>query len=207
MDHKENCNCSICNNSIREERQYGALEMRDGTYVTFDAEEWWHFDNWMSNRKKGEKQPEYEEVKPNEDTPLQLVYGVLMHGDKMETEDYVERVKEFKNYALLSLEAEKIYYSGYKDIQVFKGKEVYSCSIPCAMLLHTSLDLEKKLEFGFGHTLFLKHVNQAIFDNILHREFLFCIRDIERNFNSEDEEHWKDYINMDNMLETAKYLF
>lgn len=207
MNHKENCNCSICNNSIREERQYGALEMENGEYVTFDAEEFCHFDNWMSNRKNGEEQPEYEEIEPDENAPLQLVYGVLMPGDKMETEDYAEKVKEFKNYALLSLEAEKIYYSGYKDIEVFKGKEVYPCSIPCAMLLHTSLNLEKRLEYGFGHTLFLKHANQAIFDNILCRKFLFCIRDVEKNFNPEDEENWKDYINVDNVLETAKYLF
>ncbi len=37
MNHKNEC--LICNNSIREERQYGALELNDNKYVIFDAQE------------------------------------------------------------------------------------------------------------------------------------------------------------------------
>lgn len=207
MKHKENCNCPICNNGIREERQYAALELKDGSYVTLDAQEFAHLDDWMQNTEKDKKQPEYEKVEPDEGTPLQLVYGVFMRADKKAKEDYVEKVKEFKHYALISLEDEKIYYSGYKDIEVFEGKDIYSGCIPCAMLLQTSLDLENKLAYGFGHTMFLKYENLNIFDNIFNREFLFCIRDVEKNFNPEDEEHWRDYINVDSMLDTAKELF
>ncbi len=75
------------------------------------------------------------------------------------------------------------------------------------MLLHTSLDLKKKLEYGFGHTLFLKYKEMDIFDNILNREFLLCVRDIEKEFNPKDEKNWKKYIRIENMLRTAKYLF
>lgn len=207
MKHKVNCNCPICNNSIREERQYGALEVKDGVYVTFDAEEFSIFDQWMRNKKNGDKQPSFEEIVPTEDAPLQLVYGVLMLADKTDDESYIGKVKEYKNYAFISLADEKIYYSGYEDIELFAEKEVYNGFIPCAMLLRTSIDLEKKLDFGFGHTLFLKHSNQEIFDNILCRKFLFCIRDTEKNFVPEDAECWRKYINMDHMLENAKYLF
>ena len=162
--------------------------------------------NGCITEKKGDKQPSFEEIKPTEDNPPQLVYGVLMSSNKTEAVS-TEKVKEFKNYAFISLEGEKIYYSGYEDIEVFAGKEIYNGSIPCAMLLHTSIDLEKKLDFGFGHTLFLKHSNQEIFDNIMCREFLFCIRDTEKNFVPEDAECWRKYINIDHMLENTKYLF
>lgn len=207
MKHTENCNCPICNNDIREERQYAALELKDGSYVTLDAQEFVHLDDWMQNRKKGEEHPQFEKVEPDEDTPLQLVYGVLMPADTKVKEDYVEKAKEIKNYALVTLEDEKVYYSGYQDIEVFEGKEIYSGCIPCAMLLQTSLDLEDKLEYGFGHTMFLKYTDWNIFDNIFNRKFLFCVRDVEPNFKPEDEEHWKDYINVDSMLDTAKELF
>ena len=205
MNHKNEC--LICNNSIREERQYGALELNDNKYVIFDAQEFAYFDEWMKDKVKSKKQPNYKEIVPDENMLVQLVYGVLVVSGEEKEEKLIEKMGEFKNYALISLEHERIYYSSYNDIEIFRGKEIYPGFIPCAMLLHTSLDLKKKLEYGFGHTLFLKYKEMDIFDNILNREFLLCVRDIEKEFNPKDEKNWKKYIRIENMLRTAKYLF
>ena len=37
-DKKKNCNCSICNNEVREERQFAAVEIIDGKRVIIATE-------------------------------------------------------------------------------------------------------------------------------------------------------------------------
>ena len=206
MHHEEKCNCPVCNNEIREERQFASLQISEDKNVLFDVEEFAYFDKWMSTKEK-KQQPEYENIHPDEEASAQLVYAVLMPANENNKKDLCVEIKKCKNYAMCTLEDEKLYVSGYADIEVFKGKEVYSRCIPCALLLYTSLDLKKKKEYGFGYTMFLKHSNQKIFDNLLCREFVIVVRDIEETYNPEDEEHWKDYINEKNMLKMAREIF
>lgn len=104
------------------------------------------------------------------------------------------------------MEDEKIYLSAYQDIALFENMKTYEISIPCAMLLNTALDLENKMDYGFGHTMFLKYSNMEIFNNIFNRKFLFCVRDVETAYNPV-QENWKDFINEETLKKVAKELF
>lgn len=200
---KKRCNCSICNNDIREEMQYAALKLGKD-YIIFDVEEYEHFDEWMETRKD-KQQPTYEEIEP-ENEKLQLVYGVIIPAFESNIEVCQEEMEKYKNYKLVSLKEKKLYISGYEDIKVFEDMKLYGNHIPCAILLNTSLELEKKRDYGFGYTMFLKFQDFEIFDNILNRQFLFCIRDIEETYASQEND-WEKFIDKKKLETVARELF
>ncbi len=203
--HAKDCTCKICNNGIREERQYAALKIEEH-FIILDAEEYQHFDDWMRNKTENEKQPAYCVVEPKDENTLQLAYGVLIPAYETEVPDWNKELEKFKGYAFATLEDEKIYLSEYQDIVLFENMKTYGISIPCAMLLNTPLDLENKMDYGFGHTMFLKYGNMEIFNNIFNREFLFCVRDVEAAYDSVQGD-WKDFINEKALKKVAKELF
>lgn len=205
--HAKDCNCKICNNGIREERQYAALKIEEH-FIIFDAEEYQHFDDWIRNKTENEKQlhPTYCVIEPEDGNKLQLVYGVLIPACETEISDWNKELEKFKGYAFATLEDEKIYLSAYQDIALFENMKTYETNIPCAMLLDTALDLEDKKDYGFGHTMFLKYGNMEIFNNIFNRKFLFCVRDVEAAYDSVQGD-WKDFINEEVLKRVAKELF
>lgn len=203
--HKENCKCKICNNGIKEERQYAALEILEGQRVILDVEEYEHFDRWIMNRGKDNSQPMYEEIMPEDNSVLKLVYGVLIPQYNTDFLEFEEEVKKFKGFALATLESEKIYLSAYQDIKLFPDMVEYDNHIPCAMVIDSPIDFSRKKEYGFGHTMYIKCVNLKVFDNIFNRKFLFCMRDLEDAY-IPSEENWKKCINTDTLQKTAKEL-
>lgn len=206
--HRKNCSCPICNNSIREERQYGVLPLHNGGNVIIDIEELSHLNEYMESLKgsKKTKSPEYTRVEPKEDNRLVLVYGVLIPQYDTDLDNWEQILSKYKEYAFVTLAEEKLFLSAYKDFKIFEEKRVYEYSIPCALLLDTSLDLSKKKEYGFGYTSFLRYKDLDIFTNILNRQFLFCLGEIETSFN-DDLENWKKYINKEKLINVAKRLF
>ena len=203
--HEENCQCPICNNGIREEIQYAALKIKDDVYVILDAMEIAHIEKVFENFNG--KQPKYPCIEPEENSKPVLAYGVLIpQCDSKETE-WKKRVDEYKNFALGTLDDEKVYVSAYSDYELFTDEVVYNNHIPCALLLYTTLDLSTECEYGFGHTAFVLYKNMEIIDNILNRKFLFCLGGVEDSFVIEDTEHWKKYINKENLMSVAKRLF
>lgn len=203
--HEKNCECPICNNEIREELQYGALKIKDDVAVILDAMEMAHINKAYENSNR--KQPEYPRIEPEENSKPMLVYGVLIPQCDSKEKEWVKRVDEHRNYAFGTLDDEKVYVSAYSDYELFTDEVVYNNHIPCALLLDTALDLYEEHEYGFGHTALVLYKNMGIIDNILNREFLFCLGGVENSFSVEDTEHWKKYINKENLMSIAKRLF
>lgn len=203
--HREDCSCPICNNGIREQLQYGALEIKDGVRIIIDAEEFVHLVKCIKNT--GKKHPEYPKVEPEENGKPVLAYGVLIPQYKFKENDWFDELDKYKNFAFGTLEDEKLYVSAYSDFELFKNDAVYGSHIPCALLLETALDLTEEREFDFGHTAFVLYKDMPILNNILNRKFLFCFGGMEKNFNPEDAQTWRQYINKDELMNVAKRLF
>lgn len=209
--HKNSCNCPICNNGIREELQYAALEVADNVFRILDVEEVAHFDLYKDDDSFKEKiHAEFKKVEPDEEAACVLAYGVLIpQYDSTEVEQYkiYKSLDKFKNYAFGTLRDEKVYLSVYEDYVLYKDEPVYNSHIPCALLITSSLDLSEQRDFGFGHTMFLLFKDIELFANILNRDFIFCIGDIEESYDTADAKNWKKYIKKDKLMEIAKRLF
>ena len=95
--NNENCRCSICNNEIREERQYAALKVGEN-FVILDAEEVAHLNEFMENRKRKEKQPDYPKIEPEEEKEPLLAYGVLIPQYDSKIKDWNEELKKYIDY-------------------------------------------------------------------------------------------------------------
>lgn len=203
--HEETCSCPICNNGIREQLQYGAFEVKEGVRIIIDAEEFAHLDNYFRSADK--KQPEYLRVEPEEENKPVLAYGVIIPQYNSGEKNWDEKLGKYKNFALGTLEDEKVYVSAYGDYELFTDDIVYNTHIPCALLLETTLDLSVEREYGFGYTAFVLYKDMPIFNNILNRDFLLCLGGMEKNFKPEDVQDWKQYINKDELMNVAKRLF
>lgn len=204
--NKSGCDCAICNNQIREERQYGALEVVSGKFRILDAEEVAHFRRWNNTTPY----PKYEKIEPDEQDNCILAYGVLIPQYDCTDEEknkIFSNMEKYKNYAFGTLMDNKVYISAYEDYVLYKDKIVYAEHVPCALLINSSLDLSKEQEYGFGHTLFLLYKDMEILDVILNRDFLFCLGEIEESYNPEYAENWKSYIKQDKLMEIANRLF
>ena len=207
--HEDGCTCPICNNVIREERQYAALQVKDDKFVILDVEEYVHFDKFMKNINNRErlKQPSYKLIEPEDDKALVLAYGALIPQYAFNLEDWNKELEKYKEFAFGTLENNSLYLSVYKDFQLIQENKIYNTHIPCALLLDTALNLSEKKEYGFGYTSFLIYQNMEIFDNIFNREFMFSLGDLESNFKADDIENWKNYIDKEKLISIAEHLF
>lgn len=206
MSNQHKKNCVICRNNIREEMQY-ALKQVGKRSIIMDAAEVFMLNEWLDNRKEDEKQPAFPHVEPEENQKLVLAYGVLIPQYDSDIENWAEELNRWKEYAFGTLEDGKLKLSEYREFRLFEDQIIYKTHIPCALLMNTSLDLKKEREFGFGYTAFLVFGGWEIFDNILNRDFIFCLGGIEDSFNGEDLSNWTRYINVEKMMDIAKRLF
>lgn len=199
--------CSICNNGLREERQYGCLKISDDTFILLDAEEFAYLEEREENRKKG-NDTIFQEVEPEDQQEVMLVYGVLIPqaGSTITIKEWGDEIMKYKNFAFSTLHDNKEFLSTFKEIKLFENDVVYENQIPCAMLLQTALNLDEKKGYGFGYTMFLKYANLNIFENIFNRPFVFCIRDIEKNY-LENMDNWYECVNFKLLKQTALELF
>ena len=202
----------MCSNNIREERQYGALEVKDGKFIIIDAEEFCYFDEYMQSLKvnKGKerpKQPAYVRTEPEEDKQPVLAYGVLIPQYDSDMNTWKKELEQYKNFAFGTLEEHQLYLSAYREFELFEENKVFDNHIPCALLFDTSLDLSKEKDYGFGYTSFLLYKDMEIFDNIFNRQFLFCLGDVENSFKSDDLENWTKYIDKNKLMDIANRLF
>ena len=204
--NNENCRCSICNNEIREERQYAALKVGEN-FVILDAEEVAHLNEFMENRKRKEKQPDYPKIEPEEEKEPLLAYGVLIPQYDSKIKDWNEELKKYIGYAFGTLDEKKLYLSSYREFKLFKDDIIYHNHIPCVLLLDTVIDLKTEKDYGFGYSAFLLYSNMEIFDNILNRDFIFCLGGIEESFRSDDIENWTQYIDKEKLINISQRLF
>lgn len=206
--HADECMCEICSNNIREERQFGALMVKEGVLKILDAEEIAHFNKYLDERDQGRKeQPTFVRVEPDDNKLPVLAYGVLIPQYGFDMDSWSKELDKYKNFAFGTLEEQQILLSAYRDFKLFEDNKIYVTHIPCALLLDTCLDLSVQKEYGFGYTSFLLYKGFEIFDNILNRDFMFCLGGMETKFNTYDLEHWKDYIDVDEVMNVAKRLF
>lgn len=205
-NHQEGCNCKICNNEIREERQYAAMPIKGDQYITLDAKEYWHFDEFMENRSEKGRQPEYPKIYPDENKKPVLAYGVLIPQQGCEIKNWEEELVKYKEYGFGTLDDKRILISAYEEFELYPEEMVYNRHIPCALLLDTELDLTKERDYGFGHTAFLLYSNMEIFDNIFNRDFLFCLGGCEERCEP-DRENWRKFIDKKKLIQIAERLF
>ena len=91
--------------------------------------------------------------------------------------------------------------------KLFEEEIIYQSYIPVALLLDTSMDFSKKKEFGFGHTTFLLYKDMMFLDNVINRDFLFCIGGIEKLAPGIDKENWSSCIKEERLFRIARRLF
>lgn len=207
--HDELCNCPICNNGIREEHQYACLALKSGDF-RIDADEYTLLANYWEN--EDESYTHFPVLEPDETKTPILAYGVLMPAYISKVSNWTEEMAKWKNFFMCTVEDDKVWGSVYTDIEVFEENLVYNENIPCAMLLHTTLDLSEPREFGFGHTTFLRYKDATtkedtdLLENILNRPFLLCIAEKEDKFDG-NVENWKQQIDKRKLLQIARRLF
>lgn len=208
-DHEVNCNCPVCNNGIREERQYAVMKNKGLGEKEFilDACECSLWDAFINTDWEERAQPVLTKIMPDETKAPILAYGVLIPQKHCEVTDWSKELCQWKDYAFGSIEEETLKFSCYKDFALFEDHILYGSHIPCALLLHTTLDLTKEREYGFGHTMFQIFSNYEILDNIINRKYLYCLGGIEESFDGDDISNWEQYINRDKLMTVAKRLF
>lgn len=204
--HKEGCGCEICQNNIRDERQYAAMKVGE-RFVIMEAGEVALIDNFLETRCEGEKQPVFPCIEPEEGGKPVLAYGVLIPQYDSGEKNWTEELEKYKDYAFGTVIDEKLYLSAYREFELFEEQVLYGTHIPCALLMDTCIDLTQEREYGFGRTAFLIYQDMGILDNMLNREFLFCIGGIEEVFHGDDLSNWTKYINTEKLMKTAKRLF
>lgn len=205
--HQKKCSCSICNNGIREEMQYALLQIAEDQFVILDADEFEILDRFMSAKDKKLAVPEFEKIEPEEDSELVIAYGVLIPQDGSEDKDWSTELLRYLNYGFGTLESEKLYVSAYSDFQLYEEDKFYGRNIPVALLLDTAMDFTVEKDFGFGYSTFLLYEGMNLLDNIINRDFLFCIGGIEKIDEKITEDNWKSFIQKENLMNIAKRLF
>lgn len=201
---KDICNCPICNLNIKEERQFASMQLKEETSILIDVEEYEHIYNWIQSEAK--EIPHYERIEAEENIEPVLAYGILIPqiGSEKELGEWNMIAEKYVNYAFLTLEQGKEYISSYEDIVLLYDMPVYHNHIPCAMILQTPINNFDK-ELDFGYTMSLCYSNLNIFDNIINRKFLFCIKET-KSLTVEERKEWKNHIKQERMIQIAKEL-
>ena len=145
---------------------------------------------------------------PKDQSPYYLAYGVLLNFLKGKEKPKMEPFEAEKNinYPHATVYGGEAYISWYPEIvldQALFGDDRY---LPAALLLKTSLPVEKKRFNGFGYTLFpAREGYQNIFDEIINREYVLCIRDIEKKYDGY-EKGWIYDVDIEKMNQVADIL-
>lgn len=207
---EEVCHCEMCN-SGREERQF-ALSNWDDKYILWDVDEASAFEKWLDTTEDTSILADFPIVSVNEEeSPYLLVYGIIIPNPlKNEKYDLIKKVEAYKNYCHFTLLDGKIYESVYSDIWLSPYKVHSGKDIPCAVLLKTSLDLNKKRDFDFGYTMTIRYQDEngfmETFTNIMNRNFALCVKDVVKVL-PEYTDNWKKYIDEAACIETARGIF
>lgn len=186
----------------REEMQFAVSQFDDDKFILWSVDEACAFQQTdMKNI------PQYAPIQPEDNAKYHLVYGSLIPNPLYDKDnlDFTKFVEKYQAYAFATLFEDNVYISGYSGIKLLNQK-IYCNYIPFAALLQTSLNLNYRLDYGFGYPLFLYTPDVDIFTNIINRQCVLCIRDIEKSF-TEYTEDWEKYINEEHCLATAKELF
>lgn len=216
---KEVCHCELCN-SMRAERQFALSDWED-KYILWDVDEAIEFNTWAFDTRldtdtvegimgEAKRIPvDFPIVKLNEESEYLLVYGVVIPNPLKEC-DLTKEAEAYKNYGHFTLLDGKMYESVYSDIWLSPDKVHSGKDIPCAILLKTSLDLNKKRSYGFGYTMTVRYKNEKglmdIFSNIMNRSFALCVKDVVKVL-PEYTDDWKKYIDEAACIETARGIF
>lgn len=206
---KEECHCEMCS-SGRAERQFALSQWDENQFILWDVEEASAFDKWLDTPKEKRVPADFPVVKFNEEeSPYYLAYGIIIPNPLQEC-DLIKEAETYKGYNHFTLLDGKVYESGYSGIwfsadRVHDGKD-----IPCAVLLQTSLDLNKKRNYDFGYTMTVRLKDEDglmdIFSNIMNRNLALCVKDVVKVL-SEYTDDWKKYIDEAACIETARGIF
>lgn len=205
---KKVCNCEMCN-SGRAERQF-ALSKWDDEYILWDVDEASAFDKWLDTTEDTSIPVDFPIVTFSEEkAPYFLVYGIIIPNPLKEC-DLIKEAESHKGYGYFTLLDGKIYESVYRDIWISPDRVHSNKDIPCAMLLQTSLDLNKERFWGFGYTMTIRYMNEngfvETFTNIMNRKFALCVKDVVKVL-PEYTDDWKKYIDEAACIETARGIF
>lgn len=206
--HAKNCDCPICNNGIREEHQYAAMEWSDDKWIRMDAYEAFLLDEHCQD----EESLHFPELVADESKIPVLAYGVLMPAYNSKVSNWTEEMAKWKNVNMCTVEDETVFNGCYTDIELYEDKLMYNEYIPCALLLHMPYDLSQKRELGFGHTTFIRYTDANtkeyvdLLENILNRPFILCIAEKEERFDG-NVDNWRDQIDEKKLIQIARRLF
>lgn len=170
--------CSICNNEIREERQFAHIKMGE-EFVLIAAEELEHLELMQEEMVKNRE--DFEESFVDEEKKESIyVYGVVIPQANTEKsyEEWRKFLKERMGYAYLTLEDKKQYISVIEDIKIFSEENCYG-HYPCIVKLKTDINFNEKTDYGFGHVFTLKYQDMLSLESILNRDYCLCLRDLK----------------------------
>ncbi len=148
---KEECHCEMCS-SGRAERQFALSQWNENQFILWDVEEASAFDKWLDTPKEKRVPADFPVVKFNEEeSPYYLAYGIIIPNPLQEC-DLIKEAEAYKGYNHFTLLDGKVYESGYSDIWFSPDRVHGGKDIPCAVLLQTSLDLNKKRNYGLQNS-------------------------------------------------------
>lgn len=206
FDNKSNC--PICNNGIREEHQFALMQLGEpGSYAILDIEEAVLIDSFLRDEPETCEQPVFPYVEAESSKPPVLVYGVLIPQEGWNPDSWTDELNQMKDYSLGTVHCGQLLLSSFRDFRLYEDRAVYGNHIPCALLMDTVLDLSTERPYGFGHTAFPLYQGLQILDNILNREYLFCLGGMEENFVADGATEWMRYIDETKLMQIALRLF
>ena len=101
---------------LQRNAQYSIVQLGEDASVLLDKEETAHLEKYQKRFHKTRVEPEFREVEPKEDNPLQLVYGVLIPQIESKVENWEEEIRTYKEYAHGTMIGKSIYMSCFNDI-------------------------------------------------------------------------------------------
>ena len=208
-ENKKVCHCEMCS-SGREERQFALSEWNDNEFILWDVEEASAFEKWLDTTEDTKIPADFPVVKVNEEkSPYYLAYGIII-PNPLQGCDLIKEAEAYKGYGHFTLLDGKVYESVYSDIWLSHDRVHSEKDIPCAVLLQTSLDLNKKRNYGFGYTMTVRYEKKDglmdIFSNIMNRSLALCVKDVVMVL-PEYTDDWKKYIDEAACIETARGIF
>lgn len=206
-ENEKVCHCEMCS-SGREERQFAHSKLNN-EFILWDVEEASAFNKWLDTSKEKRIPADFPVVELNEESPYYLAYGIII-PNPLQKCDLIKEAESYKDYGHFTLLDGKVYESSYSDIWFSPDRVHGGKNIPCAVLLKTSLDLNKKRSYGFGYTMTVRFKKEDglmdIFSNIINRGLALCVKDVVKVL-PEYTDYWKKYIDEAACIETARGIF
>lgn len=201
--HNSDYCCSMCS-SGRKERQFALSQTSNNRFVLWEAEELFAVNQWYENssRKSG-NHPEYPIVSPPNDEYV-LSYGAIL-PNPLHDVDLQNEIFQHKNNSMITLLDDCLYESAYRDIWLSEER-VHTKNIPCAAMLNTALKLNIERDYDFGYGMFLKYSDLKLFDNMVNRPFILCVKGVEKRFDKYSDD-WTSNIDKEKCLKIANEIF